>query len=306
MSVHNARSGCDEHAGILPSLRRTPLLCLKAFPGVWLKCEHRNPSGSHKDRAYRSMLKATGNSLAGGTFVDYTTGNGGISLAWLAREVGAHAVVFMPEGMTAARSRLIRSYGAELLLTPREEFVAGARGAAEVYTRSHAGAVLLSQSDNLANMQAFIEVGEELLSQLARRKIRPVTFICGIGTGGIFSGFARVLKGEFSTVRAIGIEVPEAPIIWAKRRGEVVVPSLPSIIGMGAGKVAVNTDERLIDDIVIIGAGDIVAVSDALSRTDGLRVGPSTAANVLVASRMVERGGGPVVTVSFDRSDRED
>lgn len=307
MNVDTNRSGYHEHTDVsLPPLRRTPLLRLKSFPGVWLKCEHKNPSGSHKDRAYRAMLQASGISLSGGTFVDYTTGNGGISLAWLAREVGALAVVFMPEGMTAARSRLIRSYGAELVLTPREEFVAGARAAAEAYMRSHVGAILLSQSDNLANQRAFIEVGEELLTQLKQRRIRPVTFICAIGTGGIFSGIARVLKDEFSTLRAVGIEVPEAPIIWAKRRGKVVVPSLPSIIGMGAGRIAANTDERLIDDIVIVGATDIVAASDALSRADSLRVGPSTAANVLVASRMVELGWGPAVTVSFDRSNRED
>jgi cysteine synthase A len=269
-----------------------------------MKCEHENPTGSHKDRAYRSMLKMAAYDQTF-TLVDFTTGNGGISLAWLARCIGTEAVVFMPGGMTPARARLIRAHRAKLVLTARHAFVAGARAAAEQYVQQHSGAVLLNQSDNLANQHAFIEVGEELVVQLYQQSIKPTAFACAIGTGGTFSGLAAVLKGEFGALQAVGIEVPEAPVIWAKRTGETVTPSLPSIVGMGAGKIASNTDERLIDEIALVGAPEVVSVLRAL-QSEGLFVGPSTAANVLVASRLAEGGRRPVVTVSFDRADRYD
>lgn len=289
----------------LPELRPTRLVHLKSFPGVWLKCEHENPTGSHKDRAYRAMLKALGMDLRGKTLVDYTTGNGGISLAWLAREVGAHAIAFMPNGMTMERSALIRHYGGEIISTPADGFVAGARAAAEAYVREHPGAILLNQSDNLTNEWGFIGVGIEIIEQLREAQVRPTAFVCAIGTGGSFSGIATALKCELDPgLPAIGIEVPEAPVIWAKRRGETVIPRIPSIIGMGAGKIARNTDERLIDDVEIVKGEEVLQVIETLRAVDGLYVGPSTAANVLVAGRVADRLGGAVITMSFDRADR--
>jgi cysteine synthase A len=288
----------------LPLLGQTRLIRLKSFPRVLLKCEHENPTGSHKDRAYSAMLIAENIPLTGKTIVDYTTGNGGISLAWLAQHIGARAVVFMPEGLGAARSRMIRSYGAELILTSKEGFVASARMAAENYAKEHPEAVLLSQSDNFANQYAFHKVGEEILNQLGRQQVRPAAFTCAIGTGGTFSGIVGALKGEFRRIRAIGIEVPEAPVIWAKRHGKTVELSLPSIIGMGAGKIALNTDERLIDDVEVVGAKDILDVTSRLLITDGLDIGPSTAANVLIAAKLADNFHDDVLTVSFDRGDR--
>lgn len=290
----------------VPQLPTTSFRRLETFPGVWLKCEHENPTGSHKDRAYCAMLKTSDRPLKGRTLVDYTTGNGGISMAWLARHLGLPAVAFMPEGMTPQREALIRHYGAQLVLTPADGFVATAREAAEAYVEAHPEAILLGQSDNLANEWGFTQTGKEILQQCHECDVHPSFFVCAIGTGGSFSGITRMLKGELGDKRltAIAIEVPEAPVIWAKRRGQIVVPTTPSIIGMGAGKIARNTDERLIDDIELVGGTDISAVLEIVRKFEGLHVGPSTAANIIVASRLAKRHRANVVTISFDHGNR--
>jgi cysteine synthase len=171
----------------LPPLPVTPLRELRSYTGVWLKCEHENPTGSHKDRAYWSMIAPRAASLSGRTLIDYTSGNGGISLAWFARELGLPAVVFMPEGMTQQRIDRIRSYGAELILTPQAGFIAAARAAAEAYAAQNPEVELLSQSDNADNEGGFNVVGEEIVKQCAAIGLRPAAFVCAIGTGASFS-----------------------------------------------------------------------------------------------------------------------
>lgn len=299
-----ALDGTEDDTIMLEAPAPTSLVHLKAFPGVWLKCEHENPTGSHKDRAYYQMLTALGTLADETCLVEYTTGNGGISLARFARQLGRRAVVFMPKGMTPERATLIEGFGAQLVQTPADLFVAGARQAAEDFVRQEGNAVLLGQSDNLANQHAFHQVGKEMIATLLKRGIRPRLFACAIGTGGTFSGIAAVLKGEIHGLEAIAIEVPEAALLWAKRNHCKMKPTLPSIIGMGAGAIAPNTDERLVDDVALVNANDVREVRRALFAVDRLDLGPSTAANVLVASRFAGRYREPVVTVSFDRGDR--
>jgi len=288
----------------LPDLPVTSLIQLKTFPGVWLKCEHENPTGSHKDRAYISMIRAIGHEAKDRILVDYTTGNGGITLAWIAQVLGTQAVVFMPEKITVQRENLIRSYGAKLYLTSEKGYVVSAREAAQAFVNEHPNAILLNQSDNFANQGGFWEVGLELVRQLENCHIKPGAFICAIGTGATFSGIAAALKGKIDNISAIGIEVPEAPTLWSKRRGEGAISTVPSIIGMGAGNIAKNTDERLIDGIELVRKNQIQNVLNVLWNNERLSVGPSTAANIVVAAKIAKRIKNNVVTVSFDRGDR--
>lgn len=285
-------------------IAETPLVALKSYPGVLLKCEHENPSGSHKDRAYVRMLSSLEGVEAASTLCDFTTGNGGISLAWLARRLSKRAVVFMPDGMTKERSELIRANGAELIITPRHDFIRGAREAAEQYVERHPSSLLINQSDNLANQAAYIDAGGEVVRQCGELGLSPRAFVCGLGTGGAFSGFSFAMAERFNPFSCVAIEVAEAPVIWAKRQGVIVTPKLPSIIGFGAGTVARNTDERLIDDLEVVSIDDVREPLERLKEQDGLSVGPSTAANVWVAAKRAEQLRAPVVTISFDRGDR--
>ena len=203
----------------LPEIPTAPLVSLKSAPRVLVRCEHLNPTGSHKDRAYRQMLNGLDTSLGGHELVDYTTGNGGISLSWLAQSVGAQATVFMPEGMTPSRKLLIESYGGTCIETPRDLFLAGARERAFEHVSQNPSSILIDQSDNLANQRAFIDVGHSLYKQLRGSELKPALFVCSIGTGGCLSGIGSVLAGNNTKIKVIGIELPESPLIW--RSGEV-------------------------------------------------------------------------------------
>lgn len=292
------------------SVVHTPLVQLRwADYKVWAKCEFAQATGSHKDRAYTRMildLWQRGKLRPGQTLCDYTTGNGGISLASIGRRLGVPVRVFMPEGLTREREELIRRLGADLVLTPHEEFVAGARAAAETWVdRQDGDAVLVSQSDNPLNRVAFEEAGAEIVRDLGAAGVTPSTFVCGIGTGGIFSGIAARLRKDYPKIRTVAIEVPEAPAILAKRRGQTIVPKPHRMIGFGPGKIAPNTLEDLVDEVELVDYDQALLVVDEIAREDGFLVGPTSAANAMVARRWADREGeGPVVTVFFDRQDR--
>jgi cysteine synthase A len=289
----------------------TPLVRLRwAHFRVWAKCEFALPTGSHKDRAYTRMVLDLWEKKTlrpGITLCDYTTGNGGISLASVGMRLGLPVRVFMPAGLTREREEMIRKLGATLVLTPHEDFVAGARAGAEAWVDSQDGdAVLISQSDNPLNRAAFEEAGEEIVAELGRANVQPQVFVCGIGTGGIFSGIAARLREEYPRLRTVAIEVPEAPAILAKRRGEAMTPRPHRMIGFGPGKIAPNTLEDLVDEVELVEYDEALAVLDEIAHEDGLLCGPTSAANALVARRHAEALGeeGAVVTVFFDRQDR--
>jgi cysteine synthase A len=148
------------------------------------------------------------------------------------------------------------------------------------------------------------QAGDELVEQLSSDGVNPAAFVAGVGTGGAFSGIARILKNAFPDVRCVAVEVPESPAIWAKRRGEITEFQIPSVLGLGAGLIAENTDEELIDDLLIVGRDDIRATLLELRHEQNLNVGPSTALNVVAARIVAENCHGPVATLSFDRGDR--
>ena len=289
----------------------TPLVRLRwADFRVWAKCEFAQPTGSHKDRAYTRMvidLWENGRLRPGVTLCDYTTGNGGISLASIGRRIGLPVRVFMPEGLTREREDMIRRLGAELELTPYEEFVAGARAAAEAWVGATNGeAVLVGQSDNPLNRAAFEEAGEEIAAELVKAGVRPAVFVCGIGTGGIFSGIATRLRADYPEMHTVAIEVPEAPAILAKRRGETITPKAHRMLGFGPGKIAPNTLEDLVDDVELVAYEEAVAVLGEIAAEDGLLIGPTSGANALISRRHSGKldGDDVVVTVFFDRQDR--
>lgn len=285
-------------------LQPTPLVQLEAFPGVWMKCEHLHPTGSHKDRAYAYMVEALGHDIRERVLVDYTTGNGGISLAHIGGQLGNEVHIFMPSGTTYQREARIHALGAHLHLTPRKDFVRGAKAAAEEYCGSHPRAILLDQSVNPLNRRAFELAGRELVTQLQDERVVPTAWVCVIGTGGTYSGFADALKSQFRGLRGIGVEDRATAAVFARMTGNHdFSPGVPSVLGAGAGFVAPNTDETLIDEVLCTSASELAPVMSLLASA-GIDVGPSTAANIHAAAIAVRRLGSPVITVSFDSADR--
>ena len=174
----------------LSHIGNTPLVEINYIgcAAIFAKAEYLNPTGSHKDRAYLHMIRAMeaeGQISPGDTLVDYTTGNAGASLAFIAREMGYSAVVTMPEDMTRERKEQIVSYGAELVLTKAEDFVKGARLKAEEIVRSKRRHILINQSENKHNIEAFRIMGLEILSVVGEKTIN--VFVGAIGTGAATS-----------------------------------------------------------------------------------------------------------------------
>ncbi len=290
----------------LPALAPTPVVRLPGSPEIIIKCDHLLPSGSHKDRAYIAMINALPASPAGNLLVDYSTGNGSIALGWWAARVGSTSHAFLPAGLPQPRYTLTEELGTTVTITPREDFVRGAREAAAAFAEAHPEAILLNQSDNLANTGGCRQAGVELVEQLTDEGVEPTEFVAGVGTGGAFSGIAGALREAFPSIRCTAVEVPEAPAIWAKRHGETFESQFPSVLGLGAGLIAENTDENLIDDLIIVGRTDIESTLLQLRHDHGLDVGPSTALNVVAARRIAADSDGVIVTLSFDRGNRYD
>lgn len=306
-SVRRTRSRGSAKSTMI-ELSPTRLIRLRWDSRIYAKLEFENPSGSHKDRAYRVMMECARRHGSTRTevsmWVDYSTGNGAIAMATIARTWGHQAVAFLPDGVSVERTQILRGLGATVYPTPHAEYVLGARRAAEEFVRSQPGAVLLNQSDNLANQVAFQAAGREIITDFGDLGFDPTAFVCAVGTGGTFSGIANQLKGHFPGLVAVAVESRETPTLTAKRAHRTITPVPPRITGMSAGVVAHNTDERLIDTIDVVDYEEALDVVRAIRESDGVAIGPSSAANALVAQRTAQRLGGCVVTVFFDRADR--
>ncbi len=283
----------------------TPLVRLVrlAEPGaaeVWVKLEGQNPGGSVKDRPALFMLKRAeeeGRLIPGRgqLVVEPTSGNTGIALALLAAVRGYRLVLTMPASMSEERKRILRAYGAELVLTPPEGRMRAA--SEEAYRIAEAeGGVVLDQFQNPANPEAhYRTTGPELWRALAGRLD---AFVYGYGTGGTLSGAGRYLKEQDPEVRVLAVEPAAAPVLsGGKPSGKG-----HGFMGMGPGFVPKNLDTDLLDGVIAVPEEEAFPLGLRLAREEGLFLGPSSMANVAAALRLArELGPGRrVATVSPD------
>ncbi len=267
---------------------------------VWVKLEGQNPGGSVKDRAALFMLRRAeeeGRLVPGRgqLIVEPTSGNTGIALALLAAVRGYRLVLTMPANMSEERRRILRAYGAELVLTPPEGRMRGASEEAHRIAEAEGGLVL-NQFENPANPEGhYRTTGPELWEAL---KGRIDAFVYGYGTGGTLTGVGRFLKEQNPRVRVYAVEPGGAPVL---AEGE---PSGKGhgFMGMGPGFVPKNLDTGLLDGVLTVQEEEAFPLGLALARTEGLFLGPSSMANLAAALR-VARELGPgrrVATVSPD------
>ncbi|PNQ53574.1 pyridoxal-5'-phosphate-dependent protein, partial [Vibrio agarivorans] len=164
---------------------------------VFAKCEFENPTGSHKDRTYLNIIESlekSGEIKKGMTLVDCSTGNGGAALSWIASTKGYNVIIFMPEGMTQERHEQIKSYGGQIIETPKEKFLNGSVEEAMTYAELNENTYYLNQAGSLLNKEAWHSCGEEIVKEMNSLGIEPDYFVCSIGTGGTFSGISGILK----------------------------------------------------------------------------------------------------------------
>lgn len=284
----------------------TPLVRLSRLPEsgaaeVCVKLENHNPGGSVKDRPALAMLRAAeadGTLKPGATLVEATSGNTGISLAMLAAARGYRCVLVMPEDMSQARRYLLRSYGAEVALTPATEGMAGAVRHAESIVRKTPGAFMPKQFENAHNPGAHaattaLEIFEDTEGKLD-------AFVAGVGTGGTLTGVARVLKQKLPDLRVVAVE-PRASAVLSGGK-----PGLHGIQGLGAGFVPAVLERDLIDQVITV--TDVAAERSArhLAEQEGLLGGPSSGANVYAALEVAKAlgEGARVVTILCDGGER--
>ena len=280
----------------------TPLLKLnRLFPGeeIYGKLEYLNPAGSAKDRAAKSMLndlEARGLLKEGGTVVEPTSGNTGVALAALCAARGYRLVLTMPETMSVERRMLLSAYGAELVLTPGDEGMAGAVKRADEIIAATPGAVLAGQFDNPANPAAHERTtGPELWSDLGG-KLAAV--VAGVGTGGTITGTARYLKRQNPAIRFIAVEPAASPLLSQGHAGP------HGIMGIGANFVPKALDRSLLDDIYTVADEEAYAMARKMARLEGVLVGISSGAALAAAERAAKEVDGAVAVILPDGGER--
>lgn len=268
---------------------------------VFAKLESQNPAGSVKDRPALAMIVAaekSGRIRPGATIVEATSGNTGISLAMIAAVRGYRCVLVMPEDMSLERRYVLRAYGAEIVLTPAQDGMAGAVEKAEAILASTDNAFMPRQFENVENPASHahttaVEIWEQMAGDIA-------AFVAGVGTGGTLTGVGRVLRERAgSKVEIVAVEPAASAVLSGKPAG------MHGIQGLGAGFVPPIFDRGLVDRIVTV--TDVAAdrMARRIAREAGLLVGPSSGANVHAAIEVAKKlGSGNVVTVLCDSGER--
>ena len=266
---------------------------------IFVKLEKYNLGGSVKDRAVLGMLeeaKRQGKVNSDTIIVEPTSGNTGIAVAILASVLGLKAVIIMPESMSIERRTLIKAYGAQLILTPKELGIKGSIDKAAEIREKYDNVISLSQFDNPANpAYHYATTAKEILEQVPNLDI----FVAGVGTGGTFSGVAKYLKENKPEVLAIALEPEESPAI-SKGHGGV-----HKIQGIGTGFIPENFNKELMDEIYTISSDEAISETKNFVRTTGIGVGISSGAAIAGAKKVAAKyPDKKIVTILPDGVDK--
>jgi cysteine synthase A len=293
--------------GIEELIGNTPMLRLPAdgaAPGVQLlgKLESSNPLSSIKDRTALWMLRAAeeaGELRPGGTIIEATSGNTGISLAALASTRGYRCVIVMPDSATAERIGLLRALGADVVLSPHALRFAGAIDRAEELHQATPGSWFARQHENAANVAAHRETtGPEIWKDTGGL---IDILVCGIGTGGTFTGVAGYLKEQNPGLWAVAVEPEGSPVLSRGYAGTHAIP------GLNGGFVAPTTDRGLVDEVLTVTDAEALETARWLARRAGVLAGISSGAALHAAQRIArvpESSGKVIVTILPDTGER--
>jgi cysteine synthase A len=287
------------YESIIHTIGRTPLVRLgRIDPNIYVKMESANPGGSVKDRISLAMIEAAekdGRLKPGDTVVEPTSGNTGIGLAMVAAVKGYRLILTMPESMTVERRKLLKAYGAEIVLTPADRGMTGAVEKAEEIAREK-GYFQPMQFANPANPEVHRRTtAMEIIEDLGRVDI----LVSGVGTGGTVTGVGEVLKEKFEGVRVVAVEPEDSPVLSGGK------PGRHRIQGIGAGFVPEVLNTKIYDEIIRVSAADAIAASRLLARKEGILGGISAGANVHAAMlESARQPGKTVVTVICDTGER--
>lgn len=291
---------------VLELIGKTPLVKLQKLNDtdceIALKLEFFNPSGSVKDRAAFYMLNEAGKCgkiNQDTVIIEPTSGNTGIGLAMCAAVMGLKIIMTMPESMSVERRKLIKAYGAELVLTPKELGMQGAVDKALELAKENPNSFIPSQFTNPANVLAHIETTSKEIFEDTDGKIDIV--VAGIGTSGTTMGVSKRLKELKPTVKVYGVEPAESPLLSEGHAHP------HKIQGIGANFVPELYHRERLDGIIDINAQDAVEMARNLAKKEGILVGISSGAILKAAlqiAKMPENKGKLIVAVMCDFGER--
>ena len=266
------------------------------------KLEYLNPTGSVKDRAALGMVRDAldrGILAPGATIVEPTSGNTGIGLAALAASEGFRLILTMPETMSVERRKILKAYGAEIVLTDGARGMEGAIEKAQELVKQIPGSFLPGQFENPANARAHFETtGPELWRDTDGALD---VFVASVGSGGTITGTGRYLKQQNPGIRVVAVEPETSPVLSGGSAGP------HAIQGIGAGFVPDVLDTEVYDEILTVNNEDPFLMGKELAKTEGIQVGISSGAGLYAALKVAERPeseGKTIVVLLPDSADR--
>jgi cysteine synthase A len=291
----------------------TPLIRLRRVVGdskatVVAKMECFNPLWSVKDRIGESMISAgerDGKIKQGTTIIEPTSGNTGIGLAFVCAARGYKLIVTMPETMSLERRRLLKAFGADVVLTPGEKGMNGAIARAEELLREIPNSFMPQQFKNPANPEIHRRTTAEEIWRDTDGKVDIL--ISGVGTGGTVTGVTEVVRKRKPSFKAIVVEPTASAVITQRKRGEALKPGRHKIQGLGAGFIPDVLNVDLVDEVITVDDDDAFKMARRLAKEEGMLCGISSGAAVHAAAQVAHRpesAGKLIVVVLPDLGER--
>ena len=288
---------------------KTPLMELKRIEEkfglkakIFAKLEYFNPAGSVKDRIAKAMIEdaeKNGALKKGAVIIEPTSGNTGIGIAAVGTAKGYKVIIVMPETMSIERRKLIKAYGAEIVLTEGAKGMKGAIEKANELAKENKGAIVLGQFVNPANPKAHYETtGPEIFEDTNGA---VDFFIAGVGTGGTISGVGKYLKEKIGGVKVVAVEPESSPVL---SKG---VAGAHKIQGIGAGFVPDTLDTGVYDEVITVSNEAAFETGRLIGTTEGVLVGISSGAALNAAievAKRAENAGKNIVVLFPDSGDR--
>ncbi|WP_086304384.1 cysteine synthase A [Campylobacter devanensis] len=281
----------------------TPLIKINKFgveANILAKCEFLNPSHSVKDRIALNMIEsaiATNKIDKNTTIIEPTSGNTGVGLAMIAAERGLKIILTMPSSMSIERQKLLKAFGAELILTDPKYGMQGAVDEALRLSKEIPNSFIPSQFDNPANPEMHKKTTALEIWNDTDGKVDIL--VAGFGTGGTVSGVGEILKSKNPNIKVIAVEPAKSPLLSKGEAGPHMIQ------GIGANFIPKNLNRDVVDEFLTVSNEDAIATAKALAQKEGLLVGISSGANIYAASQVAkENPGKTIVTILCDTGER--